>query len=520
MINTQLQPGRTEESRIDLFIGTDQHKWEEKSKEVESQLSEMFSNAATLLEMCNYASKRRGEIAVMLSHRFSHKFGKIRQQIRSDDYSLEKFAGGRPNLPALLAMKNIISKYDRLGSYPVRLSDKVYDFYQCIKSKSNEKEVSVGIFFENENENRFWIRCTWPLMSQKKYDLVLTEFDSIRKAIFNESSQTEEVLRLLGLLAYDLSNINLYDRGSASITGWIIRAIANIKGFNLDGALKVNGLPFDIYAQVQTREQYVIDFLHAIKKQFNLQIALTEKFIERIQEDKIINEDLYLNFIEGCLLHSIESDNDKFIKIQKFCHQQSFKNFDGLIALAIKLNTDLYDYHFEYSNFLLHFLETSCAIDEKQKQRIEKYRRTCTAIREIKQMKSELTDSNKRKPYFKIDCEFTNEGKEEISIMGGHYISQEGYGRYHDILKNKYVLENLLFEKFGLPYFSLAKFLNPDNSSIVTIPIELLWEHNSFGLHEKRLPLIATLFDNQSQLSSSSNDNSSLPTLGKRKLKN
>ncbi len=32
--------------------------------------------------------------------------------------------------------------------------------------------------------------------------------------------------------------------------------------------------------------------------------------------------------------------------------------------------------------------------------------------------------------------------------------------------KNKYALENLLFEKFGLPYSSLDKFLDPDNSNV------------------------------------------------------
>ncbi len=90
------------------------------------------------------------------------------------------------------------------------LSDKQYNFHQCVKNKSNEKEISVGIYFENKNENHFRIKCLWPSMSEEKYDLVLTEFDSIRKAIFDKDPQKEEVLWLLGLLAYDLSNINLY----------------------------------------------------------------------------------------------------------------------------------------------------------------------------------------------------------------------------------------------------------------------------------------------------------------------
>lgn len=520
MINT-FQTSRTEESRIALFNGADQHKWEELSKEAESKLLEMFSNGETLFEMCNYASDKRKNIAFELSHKQSSRFGAIRDEKLSDAYSPEKFGGAAPNLAALfaiIAMKNIICKHDRLGSYPVLISDKKYNRHHYVKSKNNEKEISLEMYVECENEDRFKIISHWPSMSKEKYDLVLAEFDSIRMAIFNENSQSDNILVLLGLLAYDLSNINLYKRGSASITGWIIRAIAKSKGFDLDGVLKVNGLPFDIYAQIQTREQYAVDFADAIKKQFNLQVISNgDKLLQNIQVDnEIINDELIVEFIKCYLLESIDSDHDKFIKIQDFFRQRNFKDYDALIVLAMKLNTSCHDFRMEYSNFLFNILETSCAINKKQKQRIEKYKHATSVICEMQKKTTILTEQDRKKAYFDVKCKFTNEENEVISIKGGCYELRTGYEGFHSIHKHKYALKKMLFENFGLPYYSLEEYLDPDCSK-VTIPMKLLWTQESNTLCEKSPLPIVNMFDNQGSSCSSSSDNVILPTLGKRK---
>ncbi|HRE31749.1 MAG TPA: hypothetical protein PLD88_07245, partial [Candidatus Berkiella sp.] len=124
----------------------------------------------------------------------------------------------------------------------------------------NKCKIFLMIQEKDGSENIF-IYTSWPEMTEEKYNIYLNTTDSLRKKIIEPSCQGEDALLLLGLLAYDLSNILLYNRGSAAITGWLIRAIAQEKGINLDHVLKVNELAFDIYAQVQpSRKQYALDF--------------------------------------------------------------------------------------------------------------------------------------------------------------------------------------------------------------------------------------------------------------------
>ena len=112
------------------------------------------------------------------------------------------------------------------------------------------------------------VKITWQRMDPSIYQANLIKCDDTIK--YYRPLGGEDALFQLGLFAYDLSLMTLLTRGSAAVNGWIIRGFAADKGMEL-GVLRVNGLPFDIYAELQLdRNQYAKDFVASLAKEYNL----------------------------------------------------------------------------------------------------------------------------------------------------------------------------------------------------------------------------------------------------------
>src|SRR5579862_3214653 len=108
-------------------------------------------------------------------------------------------------------------------------------------------------------------------MDRAIYKEKLAQMNLLLNEIKTSPPKSRECLIKMGYLAYDLSRFVPLQRGSASVAGSHIRGIGKVKGFSGIGNMHVRGLPFDVYAQMQTnRDQYAIEFCNDVSRDFNL----------------------------------------------------------------------------------------------------------------------------------------------------------------------------------------------------------------------------------------------------------
>lgn len=283
-----LKGQRTELRRVSIFSGS-QDIWAQKSIQVENEINNMLKSQKTLFDIYEYARNERAKIAMELEGNAGN-FGAIRKCDGKDMYTPQQFAGAKGYPEGLQIMKDILLSQnlrkqeiqDEASTIQALRNKQIH-----IKFNSNlqvmehlalpktETDLKVRMYTSSNRETNSetsdtFIRIEWGIMDEETYSIKLNKLDAQRKEIMDEKCQGDEALYKLGLLAYDLSRLVLLQRGSSAVNGWIIRSMAKEKGFAV-GVLSVKGLPFDIYAEIQTnREQYAKDFAENLKKEFNL----------------------------------------------------------------------------------------------------------------------------------------------------------------------------------------------------------------------------------------------------------
>jgi len=289
---------RSESLRKDVYSGSDQSKWDKQSQEVEENIADMFASGKSLLTIYEFARKERHRIAVDLHHEPPEKFGQLR--ISGQD-SREECDVYKPNSIAGSNTKDT-STFTTIATIALNQQDKFefkhplfedgYAMHSTAIWLSASKEQPLFVYasktdYPNKPSLEIYsnydlanppntnppplpamIKVSWQQMDPSIYQANLIKCDDIIKTY--RPLTGEDALFQLGLLAYDLSRMTLLTRGSAAVNGWIIRGLAADKGMQL-GVLRVNGLPFDIYAQLQLdRNQYAKDFVASLAKEYNL----------------------------------------------------------------------------------------------------------------------------------------------------------------------------------------------------------------------------------------------------------
>ena len=289
---------RTESMRKDVYSGSNQRIWETESRKVEKTIQDMFESKANLLSIYEFARKERHRIAIDLQHEPAEKFGQLRvtgQDSREecDVYKPNSIAGNNTkDTSTFTAIATIaLSQKDKFAFIHPLFEDGYALHSTAIwLSASKEKPIfayasktdyptkpSLEIYSSYDLANPSdanplplptMIKVSWQRMDPSIYEANLIKCDDVIKAY--RPLEGEDALFQLGLLAYDLSRLTLLTRGSAAVNGWVIRGLAAAKGMEL-GVLRVNGLPFDIYAELQLdRNQYAKDFVASLAKEYNL----------------------------------------------------------------------------------------------------------------------------------------------------------------------------------------------------------------------------------------------------------
>lgn len=289
---------RTETSRLGFF-SQNQTAWIEKSIEVENAIITMFNSNKSLLDIYDYARIKRGFIAQKSETENSEHFGVIRKKGiygagNFDLYSPYKSAGSIYNdVEHLNIMKKIILEQNiyatNVWNEPITIKEltrnkiyiKIDDTVKVSKRTihpKNDNDLTVNMYTSELITNKtetddIHIRIDWGEMNDEIYKSKMQSLNEQVKNILDVKTQEKDALNQIGLLAYDLCRLMPLKRGTAAVNGWIIRALAKIKGFEI-GVMEIKKLPFDIYAEIQAnREKYANDFVSAMKKDFSLSLS-------------------------------------------------------------------------------------------------------------------------------------------------------------------------------------------------------------------------------------------------------
>lgn len=494
------ESSRTEVSRIAMFKGSDQSEWSRLSKEVELKLSHMFSANNNISVMCDYAKDQRKEIAKQLKHQ--GKFGVPREKRFLDIYNDNYFAGGDPNRRALIRMKEILLQNGAADRGAELLDDDEFKLRSNHKhstivrniplrsyttTKISSDAVSVQLYTQGNDENeKITILCRWPEIYKWYYDPALNRMESIRQQLFNKTCQGDEALLLLGLLAYELSNIVLYKRGSAAITGWIIRAIAKEKGFNLDMALQVNDLPFDICAQVHSRESYALDFADSLIKEFDLDApncAMRAELNKKVKSSKILQFNCVFPSYYNNFMDPSKSNREKMELLKKICRQLQIESDEHLVDIIIRSK------QLPLLNLLL---ESADFLTQKQVETIK----FCQNLLEIA---VKIIPKEAEKQHFKIDYEMTENGTLNMKMVGASY-SKSGYMQSHDLDTQRRKVEEFIYETFGWADFNFDNYYEQKK---LTIPFEEILMPKISKPYEKSPLKLLSIFESKASSSSS-----------------
>ncbi|MCW8410397.1 pentapeptide repeat-containing protein [Legionella sp. PATHC035] len=284
------QTARTEPARLNMFENTDQKKWTARSIEAEQALSSMVKKGCTLRELYDFARTKRADIAVELEQTSKswgniNFFGMIRNEYRNyeDVYALDFLLkeGDGENLFGIISQlissqSELFDKktHERLGQTQLRTNEFISQdaenplvIYETLsKDPSDMKLTAWGIQDSNGQVHILKASAAWGTKSKGHYEKKLDELDKLLKETMKPQKSEQEFLEGLAELIYCLSKEILLVRGTAAVNGWLARAIAQTRGIDL-GNLRINGLPFDICAELTIdKKKYIKDFVTSFSK--------------------------------------------------------------------------------------------------------------------------------------------------------------------------------------------------------------------------------------------------------------
>lgn len=234
------------------------------------------------------AREDRIRAAKLLNH--GEEFGEIRTARAQDIYKSGDDSMISNDLFKLIS--DLLYNQERL--FDLNVDEFVKDHMVSSVYTADDWVLSFYSFADPETwkETITSIKTWWPNANINIYNEILQLMNPSYENIKQISGNDDELLFKLGLMAYDLSRLNLLSRGSAAVTLWIICALGKrkIEDFNVP---HICGMPFDIYAQMQlNRYQYAVDFAKSIKPDFKeaatyMTLTLVERRFLKIYIEKI-----------------------------------------------------------------------------------------------------------------------------------------------------------------------------------------------------------------------------------------
>lgn len=380
----------TDTSRSDTFK-TDPQAWESASRKIVDTLKVMLQQKS-FNEIFESSRNWRHQVAAELGHNtrsylerdgtvrvrtIENNFGQLRAGVTGNGDNYVPFPVNqsmqRPIANEAL-FNNLVKSIDDQGlpfvsvkmnashaEYDIKRYHKAADdFEMTLYIKKNEKD--------QEHVNRIETHYI-PLLDDSSGDLleIMSIFDVLSKSVLDKSVDQDKTAFCMGLLAYDFCRLCLLNRGNAAVARCILQAQGELK-FDQFKLSPINGVPFDIYAQIQQdRKQYAVDFAKNIKPDFKfLPEYMTLPVIEQIFLNRLTQRiiDNIARIPRGFSLNFFSPDKKELVK----------KN---LMAIKNKRWTNLND-ALQAVTKQIEFLETD--LNDQQKN---EFRSIASNIKEI-----------------------------------------------------------------------------------------------------------------------------------------
>lgn len=265
-----------------------QQRWGYYSKAVEENLLQMMENKKSLAEMLNYAAFMRQKIAMIEGIQQFEEYGSLRTGlgVTGDIYRKES----SKDLPSILDPALFPNLVDTVGKLALSDANKTksassvmtpfglfndashYEFELSRTSKHNIKIPKEFItIITRQNKEIFSISTKFSGLEKKQWDEAIDKLNVIYQKKLQQKPVESSVDPLLEIceLAGHLVDFYPYKRGSGGIIKWVIRSMLQFhygKDLNQElNDLRINKIPFDVYAQMVTFEEFVSALYASIK---------------------------------------------------------------------------------------------------------------------------------------------------------------------------------------------------------------------------------------------------------------
>lgn len=292
----------TENTRAGHFGHVDQSEWTRRSNQITDQIYQLLLAGASFLEINDFARKERFQLANSLHPDDADEFGLIRRARGSDSYELGWFNDVVMDKAVFLTIQQILSEQKAIFTKKEidvielnlgyrRAWGNIRYYYYENTNLSDLMNITFYSEFDIKTDKEIILRVEtqYPLMNGFIYMETMRQFSACLDYLKKTKERSNAAAFLLGLVLYDLSRIVPQKRGTAAINGWIIRALGRLKKFDIQ-LLRIRGIPFDIYGQVQfDRIKFAIEIAQSIKEDFKFDHechAYTDFFPEIIEEAK------------------------------------------------------------------------------------------------------------------------------------------------------------------------------------------------------------------------------------------
>jgi len=278
----------------------------------ESRLTKMINSNLSLNEIYGTACKMRYDIAVLrneVSIGGGIAFGNRRTEEITDTYAKIEDANTTSivdeNTYASIqtAAEPLIQQAMQLPEVQVKLRDAnggPFEFeikrqltFQTSDGKSIAlPECTMTVMMDKGQAQHIKIDFSPP--KQGNFNALMNEmeehFDAMRKNFRFSENKDAEFLLELGKLAFYLSRSYNLERGNGAIVQWILRSITkNYSNADL-GDIRINGVPYDIYAQLtDDPNKYPVAFKDSLIGQF---LAYRESHLNAAKMHDVSNDTL------------------------------------------------------------------------------------------------------------------------------------------------------------------------------------------------------------------------------------